>query len=509
LWLDEDLGIDFAEEEPQEFLEQHRLIDLDEDGYKEPYIVTLHRESRKVVRIVACFDLEEITVRYMGEVGKVKDFERKQEQAHEQRMMQMGQYEMIAEGHLAQGLHPPPMPPMPSLQIFEPKDAEIVRISPVKYYTKYGFIPAFDGGGYDVGLGQLLGPLGDTINTNLNQMIDAGTLSNLQGGFISRGIKIKKGKARVAPNEWITVDNTSGGSVRDAIVPFAHKGPSTVLLSLVTFLIDAAKDISSVKDAITGESGGANESPTTYLARIDEGLKVFSAIYKRIHRSLKQEYRKLYRLNRLYLPDEDYYTILDTSKAIKREDYTDDVDVIPVSDPSVATTVQKNAKVQAVYQVGKGNPRYNQYEVEKQFLEAMNVPHEGLLLKDEEMPQPPPDPRTEEIGAKIKKMGAETERIQAETAKTYNDIQAKMLELQQQSEKSMMEFRKTIEELDLKRIGQQIDYLSKVVTEQENYNIHRRLENDRGRTANGGGIPSMEGPPNNVQGFLPTGPSQE
>lgn len=502
VFLPEDIGLEgeIEEETPQDFIEQHCLIDLDGDGYKEPYVVTVHLDSKKVLRIVSRFDVEEMTVKYKGEVAKVREFLKRFEQKQKQYIQAMQEYQMMAQMYFAQGF-PPPMVDIQQPEPFEIKKAEVLCIEPVEYYTKYGFIPSFDGGGYDIGLGQLLHSLGETINSNLNQMIDAGSLANMQGGFISKGLKIKRGELRTGPNQWIPVDVQSGQSVRENIVPFAFKGPSVVLLNLLTFLIDAAQDISSVKDSMTGESAGANESPTTYLTRVSEGLKIFSAIYTRIHRALKSEFKKLYRLNSIYLEDEAYFNVLDTPKAIKREDYmVGDVDVIPVSDPSIATTTQKAAKANAIYQIGRDNPRYNQYEIEKKYLESMDVNDiDRILYRDEEIPQPPPPPQVFEIQAKIEKMGAETEQIRAQTAKTYNDIEAKFIELKQK-----------FDEIDVKKMAKMIDLLSKVVTDRESKNIFEELKDEqsglRGGQTDGGGIPDMGGIQNNEESEVPVNP---
>lgn len=499
LWLDVDIGLDekIEEEELEEFIEQHCLIDLDDDGYKEPYIVTVHIETREVLRIVARFDVEEMMVRYQGEMGKIKEFQKQEQQAQQQHQQIMVEYQRFAAQQQTQGIMPPPPPMLPEIPVFDATKAEVMCIEPVEYYTKYGFIPAFDGGGYDVGFGSLLDSITHTIDTNLNQMIDAGTLANQGGGLISRGLQIRKGQVKVKMNEWTTVDNPTGGSIRDAFVAFDHRGPNPVAMNLLTFLLDAGRDITSVKDATTGEAQGANESPTTYLTRVSEGLKVFSAIYNRVHRSLKEELKKFYRLNRLYLPEESYYVVLDNPKAVKRADYMDDIDVVPVSDPTIATTTQKTAKAQAIYQSGRGNPRYNQYEVERRFLDALDVDDiDGLLLRDEEMPPPPQDPKMIEMQGKLEKMAAETEKIKAETVKTYNDIQATVVELNQK-----------FDELDIKRLGNVIDLLSKIVTEPENLKTYREATSDGG--INGGGVPRLEGLGDNQEGGLPIGPGTQ
>lgn len=459
LFRDVDLHIEDGEDDPedlQEFIEQHRREDLDGDGYKEPYIVTVHCDTKEVVRIVAGFDVENIIVRFQGRVDTLKEHL----MARQRREENLG---------------------------FNILEGTILKIDPAKYYVKYSFIPSLDGKGYDVGLGQLLGPLSETINTNLNQMLDAGTLSNLQGGFISDDVSSfdQRGEFTLAPNEWMPISGAFG-PIRDKIYPFNFQGPNATLFSLLSFLIESGKELAAIN--MSTEAAGANESPTTYMARLSEGLRVFNGVFKRIHRSLKAEYGMLFKLNRTYLDEKEYFTVMDDRQAIARRDYLmDDVDVIPVSDPSVSTTEQRMAKAQVVYQVGKNNPRYHQYQVEKEYLDAMDIAGiDRLLMKDEEMPEPPPDPEVVEMQAKIEKMGAETERIRAETAQTYSDIQAKVVELKQK-----------FEELDIKKLQNTIEYLSKVVTEQENYKIHKKL---MGGSDGQGRVPGVDGSSPDTEG---------
>jgi len=206
------------EESPHEFLEQHRLEDLDEDGYPEPYIVTVHKETSRVVRIVARFGEDSVT---FGDDGQVN------------------------------------------------------RIEGERYFTKFGFIPSFDGSFYDIGFGFLLRPMSQAINAAINQMLDAGTQQNMGGGFIGAGMRIKGGDARFRPGEYKRVISV-GGSIRDNIVALPFPGPSQTLFNLLGLLIEAAKDITSVKDIMTGDQGPANEAAARTMARIEQGMKVFS-----------------------------------------------------------------------------------------------------------------------------------------------------------------------------------------------------------------------------------------
>jgi len=324
---------------PYVFLEQHCFLDLDDDGYAEPYIVTVNLETENVVRIVARWDEEEIQFK---------------------------------------------------------EDGTLIRIKPVEYFTKYSFVPNPDGGFYDVGFGMLLGPINNTVNTLINQLVDSGTLNNLNAGFISKGIRIKGGKKSFGLGEWKTVNSTAE-DLRKGIVPLPTKDPSQVLFSLLSMMIDSANKLGSVTDILTGENPGQNQPATTTMAVIEQGLKVFSSIYKRMHRSLKKEFKKLYRLNRLYLPPESYFQVLDLGEEgamqIFQMDYSADVtNVQPQADPNVASESQRLMKAQALTEMiplGTVNPT----EVTARILEAQDQPNIKELMK---MPPPPePDPRIE------------------------------------------------------------------------------------------------------------------
>ena len=131
-------------------------------------------------------------------------------------------------------------------------------------------------------------------------------------------------------HQWAAVVNTPGATLRENLVPLNFPGPNAVLFQLLTFLVEAAREVASIKDVLSGEIPGANTPGILGLAVIQQGLKVFSSIYKRIHRSLRQEYEKLFRLNRIYLPDETGYRIGAEYFRITRADYAEGAGVEPV-----------------------------------------------------------------------------------------------------------------------------------------------------------------------------------
>jgi chaperonin GroES len=373
VFLDVDLGLasnaDGDEDGAHEFLEQHRRLDLDEDGYSEPYCVTVHKDTGRVVRIYARYDAAGVEVD--NQTGKVR------------------------------------------------------RIEAVHYYTKYSFIPSPDGGFYDVGFGSLLWDINETINSTINRLLDAGTLANTGGGFLDKdAMKLKGGPVTFRPGEWKPANGGANG-LAAAIVPLPTPMPSPVLMEMLGFLTDAGREVASVKDVLTGDGMTANMPATTTMAMVEQGLTQFSAIYKRIHRSLGAELKKLYRLNRLYLPPEVYFRVLDDEKAVAQQDYEDEsVDIAPVSDPTIITSQQKLAKAQYLMQfLGDPTGLINQHELHKRIFEAAQIDHIETLLME---PQPPqPDPLAEATvaltQAEAMKSTQQAMESEAKTAKTWAD----------------------------------------------------------------------------------------
>lgn len=342
------------DDSPREFLEQHRWLDLDEDGYPEPYIVLVHKASAQVVRIVARYDPD--SVKLNTSTGKV------------------------------------------------------IKIDPIHYYTKYDFLPNPEGGIYGVGFGQLLRPINEAVNTTLNMMIDSGHLQVVGGGFIGKGLSMHTGNVRFTPGEYKAV-NTTGAAVRDNIVPLVTPGPSTVLFQLLGTLIEAGKEISAVKDVLTGEQKQANVPATTTLALIEQGLKTFTAIYKRVYRALKKELAKLYRLNSLYLDEESGYRINNEWKSISRKDYELGNGVEPVADPSMVSDMQKLGRAQ--FLLGFANdPMFNGLEIRRRVLDAASIEKIDELLNT----QPAPDPA---MMAKMMDAQGRQKRVEAEATKDY------------------------------------------------------------------------------------------
>lgn len=326
----ENAGSQQDDDAPQIFLEQHRWEDLDGDGFREPYIVTVHKDSSKVVRIVARYDEDGVMYLPDGRVGK---------------------------------------------------------IDPVQYYTQYDFLPNPEGGIYGLGFGMLLKSLNESINTTLNLLIDGGHLANVGGGFVGNKLSVSAGSMRFAPGEFKQL-NAAGGTIRENVVQLQFPGPSTVLFQLLGLLIESGKEIAAIKDVLMGEQNQSNVPATTTLALIEQGMQSFTAIYKRVHRSLKSEFNKLYRLNRIYMDDMVDYQIGDDWKTITREDYEKGSGVRPVSDPTMVSDMQRMARTQFLLNF-LNDQRLNGVEILKRAFSEVKIDRpDDLFNKGPMMPSP-------------------------------------------------------------------------------------------------------------------------
>jgi chaperonin GroES len=314
---------------PQEFIEQHCRIDLDDDGYAEPYIVTMHVGMEKVVKVVADFEPDD--VKYLRETRQVRA------------MVQVPI--ALPTGETVMAMQ----------EVMQPQEVVtgIAAINRGSYFEAYKFMPGIDGGFHGTGLGLLLGDISDTINTIINLMLDAGHMASLGGGFIGSEFRLKGGSQRFQPGEW-KLPSERGADIKSSIVPLTFPGPDAVLFQMLGLLIDAGKEISSTKDIMTGDNGGKVQTATTTLALIEQGMMVFSAAYKRIFRSLKGEYRMLAKINARTVDAEQYNRFHDETGPDGQpamydpaQDYdVSDMDIQPVADPRSVTKMQQMAKAE-------------------------------------------------------------------------------------------------------------------------------------------------------------------
>jgi hypothetical protein len=311
-------------------IEQMCWYDLDDDGYLEPYFVTVETGSGRLRRIVARWS---------------------------------------SDG------------------VFRTKDGDIIKIQPDVVYIKFGFIPSPDGSYYDLGFGRMLGPINASVDTALNQMIDAGAMATQAGGFVGRGAKMKSGSHMFRPMEWKQID-VIGSSLRDNIVPLPVREPSQTLFQLMGFLVQYAERIASANDLQVGENIGQNTPAQTAETMNMNGQRVFSAIYKRDWRAFKAEYSALYQLNRYFLTADPLYDdLVGPGGMIMPDDYDSPSTAIrPAADPNVISDVQRLKQSEAMMALAFKIPGFNRYQSVRRYLEAQRVP--GI---DEIFPPPPPN----------------------------------------------------------------------------------------------------------------------
>ena len=260
------------------------------------------------------------------------------------------------------------------------------------HFVHYGYVPGF--GFYCFGLIHLVGAFAKSGTSIIRQLVDAGTLSNLPGGFKTRGLRVKGDDTPIAPGEFRDVDVPSG-ALRDNIMPLPYKEPSQVLYSLLGTIVDEGRRFASAADLQISDMS-ANSPVGTTLAILERTLKVMSAVQARVHYSLKQELCLIRDIIRDYTPEEYSYEPDEGSRFAKQSDY-DQVDVIPVSDPNAATMSQKVVQYQAVLQLAQSAPQlYNMSLLHRQMLEVLGIKNAKKLVpvEDDQMPM---DPITENM----------------------------------------------------------------------------------------------------------------
>jgi len=255
------------------------------------------------------------------------------------------------------------------------------------HFVHYGYIPGF--GFYCFGLIHLIGAFAKSGTSILRQLVDAGSLSNLPGGFKTRGLRTKGDDTPISPGEFRDVDVPSG-TMRDNIMPLPYKEPSLVLAGLLDKIIEEGRRFASAADLNISDMSGQAPVGTT-LAILERTLKVMSAVQARIHYSLKEELKLLRDIIRDYTPDEYDYEPQEGHARAKKTDY-DDCDVIPVSDPNASTMAQKIVQYQAVLQLAQGAPQlYNLPLLHRQMLDVLGIKNANKLVKlpEDQVPEDP------------------------------------------------------------------------------------------------------------------------
>lgn len=381
---------------PTQLIEQHRYLDLDGDGYEEPYVVTFVRETGQVCRIVARFTMPDVE---------------------------------FVEGT---------------------KTNQVAYIAPQHFYTKYSFLPSPDGGFYDMGFGMLLGPLNYAADSLINQLIDAGTMHNLGGGFMGRGVKIRKGENTFEPMEWKSVDST-GPSLKDNIVPLPTRTPSQVLLDLLVFLMQYAERISSANEVQMGELPKDGTKTGAMEIANANGQRIFAAIYKRVWRCFKEEFIKFYdvtataskttkwggrnlQTDKWFNLDDDAYSGLSSAG------------IWPAANPDVSSREQEIIQAREVMQSALNIPGQDVYVATMRYYKALRVPNPEEIYPNPKDPKVaiPAQPNTKLIDSQAKMLMAQARAQEVEYQKAtafasvmaeVQESQAKIIELMASAQK--------------------------------------------------------------------------
>jgi hypothetical protein len=243
------------------------------------------------------------------------------------------------------------------------------------HFSHYNYIPGF--GFYGFGLIHLVGGFAKSATSILRQLVDAGTLSNLPGGFKSKDLRVKGDDTPIAPGEWRDVDVT-GVTIKDSIVPLPYKEPSRTLYELLGTIVTEGRKFASVADLKVGDM--SNQAPVgTTLAILERALKVMSAVQARVHAAMKIEFKLISALVRDYTPSVYLYEV-DGPQRAKQSDY-DTTEIIPVSDPNASTMAQRVVQYQAALQLAQSAPQlYDLGELHRQMLEVLGIRNVDKIL---------------------------------------------------------------------------------------------------------------------------------
>lgn len=358
-----------------DLIEQHTFLDLDEDNYSEPYIITIVKNSGKVLRIAPRFNAEGV----YGSGDKIK------------------------------------------------------CVEPIQFFTDFHFLVSPRGKFQSVGFGILMLHLNESINTILNMLIDAGQLANMQGGYKDSRLKnMGSGDSLHNPGEYKSLKATGGVTLKDGMVPVNHKEPSNVLFQLLGLLIQTGKDLSSSTEVMTGATQADNAKTGAVQALQAQGLKVFTSIQKRIYRSLTEHFRRIYDLDAMYLDPEVYYNVEKDKRDIKRIDFDPKaVTIIPTADPNLSSEAQRSFRNQMLI-AAQQLPGTDKIKLTQLILENSNL---GVHVKDIMVPPEQlnkPDPAMIELQAKIHNMGEQNALKGHELAIKEREVEIELIKVQAQ-----------------------------------------------------------------------------
>lgn len=334
-------------------LEQHCWLDLDGDGLKEPYIVTVEAESGKVFRIYNRFD----------EIIKEKD--------------------------------------------------KVICIYPKQYWVDYHCIYSSDGGFYSRGFGAILLPINKAINSTMNQLIDSGTLATVQGGFIGKGLRLKNGTIEFEMGKWKVLDTASGADIKANIFPLPTKEPSQTLFNLLQLLIQTGKDLAQNTAVQQGQQPAQNVAANTVNTLLEQSTSVPNHIREHIWESLSKEFTMLFENNCNYPNPELFQKVLDEENAVYDEVFElDSLDVYPIGDPQLSSMSQRLVKAQMLQTM----PTADRREVDLYIAQTLQLDPEQLKkLFPPPDPNQPPSPDAQKSLSQAHLFDTQARQIELQT----------------------------------------------------------------------------------------------
>lgn len=414
-----------------DIVEQHCYLDLDDDDYQEPYIVSFLKETGKILRIKARFEMDQTS----DQESENSDVAYK------------------------------------SIEI---KKGKIVSIKPTNHFTDYHFLVNPKGKFHSIGFGTLMFGLNNAINTLLNELIDAGNLRNLQGGFIdSRFNPVATGEVLTRPGQFIKLKAEGVGmKLSDGVMPFNYNEPSDVLFKLMGTLVASGEKLSSSTEIMTGGANPENNKTGATQALIQEGQKVHTAILKRIYRSLTDNFRKIFHLNGQYLDPHIYQEVIEGELTINQNDFDEtQIRILPVADPNLGSEAQRAQKIQMLAGIQQ-LPGVNPIKITQRIVMGLEVENPQELLADPKTQQKP-DPemlkiqgdleeRAQLLNIKGRELDLEEKKVQLQALEIQSNIilnRAKALQSVALADQAKSQSQTDQYDTKLKAIQLQLDHM--------------------------------------------------
>lgn len=367
------------------FYKRGCLLDLDEDGYAEPYIATIDKENCEVVELKKNF------------VVKIVEEE--------------GNFGLMTSTS-------------PHVEFDDAgKIKKVKYLEPLNYISLSKMFQWKDSNVYGRGLGQILLNPNAVANTLVRQMLDIGTLQARQGGFIDAKCRLPGGHTTIRMNELTKVNAPSGARIADSIMPYPRSEVSPVQMQLLQFIVDTAKEIANITEIMAGEIPD-NTGAVMGMSAVQNSLVNFKTAYKMFLYALSERYQLWAKQNSIYMKPEDFVTLNNQQINITPEDYSDDqLTVVPNADPTVASDSERMMQ-QMVLDSEKDNPYVNVREVTLRKFEMINLEQiERFVppLPDE----PPPDQNAELTKAQISFLDSEQQINWSKEKRAWHELAVK------------------------------------------------------------------------------------